>query len=327
MKEKSMIVHCHQINEKLQIVPFPPEKVAALNEAADTMIWVDLTDPSPAELEEWLDRFDVAGLSRRLCTEARDRPGFYPLKRELFLVLPILINNEDTEEVDYITLLCRENLLISIHQKVILKSNQASVLNLSESWLPSRSIAGLISALLINMSLSFLSHTTRLRNTILSMEERMDRSPDEVGADEILDLRSELIALGTVVSDQLPSLQAMNKTHKPFFKIDETEEYMNCALVNLQAVDSSLSWLDGRISALRVGFDMHAQDQTNRRLNVLTILTAIFNPAMLLVGFWGMNFVDMPLLENPYGYTFAVSAMVLSGVLMFLFFRRGGWFD
>jgi magnesium transporter len=40
-----------------------------------------------------------------------------------------------------------------------------------------------------------------------------------------------------------------------------------------------------------------------------------------------MNFVIMPELQYPYAYPIALSLMVLIGVLMFLFFRRGGWFD
>jgi len=327
-----MIVNCVQINEQLQLVPVPPEKAVDVSASENTKVWLDLIDPSPAELEQWLDRLKIEDLARRLCIEARDRPGFYPLKRELFLVLPILIKNvdshsEDSHEVNYITFICRENLLFSMHRKVILDSKQKSVLELSDSWIPARSIAGLMSALLINMSLNYLSHSIRLRDAILTLEERMDRAPDKVGAEEITDMRSRLIELGTVVSDQLPPLQAISKIRKPFFKIDEAEEYMNCALVNIQSVDSSLDWLDGRISAMRTGYDMHAQDQTNRRLNVLTILTAIFNPATLMAGFWGMNFINMPLLTESYGYFVAVSLMVLTGVFMYLFFRKGGWFD
>ncbi len=72
---------------------------------------------------------------------------------------------------------------------------------------------------------------------------------------------------------------------------------------------------------------MHAQDPTNHRLNVLTMLSAIFNPLTLLVGIWGMNFVVMPELQYPYGYPIALGVMVLIGVVMFLFFRKGGWLD
>jgi len=327
-----MIVNCVQINEQLQLVPVAAEKAVQVSESDDAKVWLDLVDPSVAELEQWLDRLKIEDLARRLCIEARDRPGFYPLKQELFFVLPILIknedsHNEDSNEVDYITFICRENLLFSMHRKVILDSKQKSVLELSDSWIPARSIAGLLSALLINMSLNYLSHSIRLRDSILALEERMDRAPEKVGAEEIIDIRSRLIELGTVVSDQLPALQAISKIRKPFFKIEEAEEYINCALVNIQSVDSSLDWLDGRISAMRTGYDMHAQDQTNRRLNVLTILSAIFNPAVLMAGFWGMNFTNMPLLTEPYGYFVAVSLMVLTGVFMYLFFRKGGWFD
>jgi magnesium transporter len=113
----------------------------------------------------------------------------------------------------------------------------------------------------------------------------------------------------------------------PFFKIKDTLEFLNCAAANLQAASSSLDWLNGRIGALRSGFEMHAQDQTNRRLNMLTILAAIFNPATLLAGIWGMNFALMPELQYPLAYPIALGLMVLIGVLMFLFFRRGGWFD
>ena len=102
---------------------------------------------------------------------------------------------------------------------------------------------------------------------------------------------------------------------------------MNCALANLQAIERSLDRLGERIGALRTGFQMHAQDKTNRRLNMLTILAAIFNPATLLAGIWGMNFALMPELQYPLAYPIALGLMVLIGVLMFLFFRRGGWFD
>lgn len=321
-----MIVNCFQINEKLQLAPFPLEKAVDAHENTDTQIWIDLIEPTPIELEEWLDRLGVTGLSRRLCCESRNRPGLYPLKNELFMVLPVLVKNHESHENDYLTFLCRKNQLLSIHHKVILNSDQKSVLELSENWLPARSISGLMSSILINISLTFMNQTTQLRNAILALEDQMDRSPDNVSAEEIRDMRSNLIALGTVVSDQLPSLQSISKIRKPFFNVDDAEEYITCALVNMQAVDSSLDWLDGRISGLRAGYDMHAQDQTNRRLNVLTILTAVFNPATLMVGFWGMNFSNIPLLENPYGYAVAVSLMILTGLFMFLFFRRGGWF-
>jgi magnesium transporter len=140
-------------------------------------------------------------------------------------------------------------------------------------------------------------------------------------------MRSELLALGAVVSDQLPSLQALSATDKPFFKLKDAQEYMNCALTNLQAADRSVDRLDERIGALRSGFQMHAQDKTNRKLGMLTILSAIFMPMTLVAGIWGMNFETMPELKYPFSYPIGLGFMALIGWGMYLYFRRTGWFD
>jgi len=99
------------------------------------------------------------------------------------------------------------------------------------------------------------------------------------------------------------------------------------ALVGLQAADGSLTSPDARVGALRAAFQMHAQDKTNRRLGMLTILSAIFMPITLLAGIWGMNFEVMPELKSAYAYPVALGFMAMVGAGMYLFFRRTGWFD
>ena len=93
---------------------------------------------------------------------------------------------------------------------------------------------------------------------------------------------------------------------------------MNCALANLQAIERSLDRLGERIGALRTGFQMHAQDKTNRRLNMLTILSAIFMPVTLLASIWGMNFEVMPELKYAYAYPLALGFMIAVGAGMYL---------
>ena len=179
---------------------------------------------------------------------------------------------------------------------------------------------------MIDLSLACLWRTDDFRRSVVELEQRMDRDPDSVAIDEISQTRSELLTLGASVSDQLPAIKGLGLTEKPFFRLDDARQYLNCALANLQAADGSLNWLDQRIGTLRAEFDMYAQARTNRRLDTLTIFAAIFNPLTLMAGVWGMNFVNMPELNIPYGYPLALGLMVLVGAGMYRFFRRGGWF-
>jgi magnesium transporter len=321
-----MIVHCFRVNETLPLTAVPYEQIAEVHQTADARIWLDVQVSKPEELTVWLDRLEVGGLARRLSLEERNRCGFYPLKDEVFLVLPVL-SEEDLREVDYVAFLCREDLLLTSHAKSIFSPRKLAALHESEAWLPERSVAGLVAALMIDLSLECLRHTKDLRDAILALEARMGREPNAVEADEILERRSRLLALGTAVSDQLPIVQGLSVTSRPFLRLQDAQEYMSCALTNLQAADNSLTWLDGRITALYSGFQMHSQDRTNRRLGTLTILSAIFMPVTLLAGIWGMNFDTMPELKYPLSYPLALGFMALVGCGMYLFFRRTGWFD
>jgi magnesium transporter len=322
-----MIISSYQLNDGLELTPLAPEDAADACQNKAATVWLDLQGFESAELEAWLSRLKVTSLARRLCLEAQNRTGFYPLRDELLLVVPVLTDKEGPREADYLVCLCTENLLLTYHGKPVLNPKELAALEESHAWLPQRSISGLVSALMIDRSLECLRHATDLRNSILALEERMDREPDAVEAEDILDMRSELVTVSGVVSDELPALQALSVTDKPFFKLEDAQEYMNCAVANLQAADGSLARLSHRVDALRSGFQMHAQDKTNRRLGMLTILSAIFMPITLLAGIWGMNFETMPELKYSFSYPIALGFMALIGAGMYMFFRKGGWLD
>jgi len=178
----------------------------------------------------------------------------------------------------------------------------------------------------MNLSVNDLQRTQKLRGSILSLGERLVRDPDTVRLEEILELRTELLELVSVLSDQMPPVQALSVLDRPFFPLNDTRDFLNCALVNLKAADLSLTWLDQHLDAMFASFQMHSQDKTNRRLGMLTILSAIFMPITLLAGIWGMNFEFMPELKLPFAYPVALGVMATLGVGMFYFFRKKGWF-
>lgn len=321
-----MIARSFEISEGLQLIELAAEQAPQAMRTPGAIIWVDLQDPEPAALESWLASLGVEGLTRRLCLEARDRPGFYPLKNEMFLVIPVLLDAQDAPDVDQLAIVCRENLFLTLHRKVAFHESEAEALD-AKSWLPGRSVAALLCAVLIDRSQDSLRHTAALRDSIRALEDLMDDAPDTVEAGAIRDRRAELLALDAAVGDQLPVVSPLSATERPYFKLEGARDYMNCVLANLQAANAALGRLEQRIEALRAGFQMHAQDKTNRRLGVLTVLSAIFMPITLLAGIWGMNFENMPELKYAFGYPVALGLMVGIGAGMVLFFRKRGWFD
>lgn len=66
--------------------------------------------------------------------------------------------------------------------------------------------------------------------------------------------------------------------------------------------------------------------QMNEVMKMLTIFSAIFIPITFIASFYGMNFPEMPLLKQSWGYTITACTMIVIAVSMLLYFRRRKWF-
>ena len=59
----------------------------------------------------------------------------------------------------------------------------------------------------------------------------------------------------------------------------------------------------------------------NRIMTVLTVVTTIFMPLTLIVGWYGMNFKFMPELESRYGYPVVIGLSVFIVVASLAYFK------
>jgi magnesium transporter len=318
---------CYQISDQKDLIPLDYERAAEVARNRGAGVWLNLRAFENEELAEVLDKFEIKDLPRRLCLEARDRPGFYPLNQLIFMVLPIQVESEDHDGLEYVALLYRRDLLLTLQSSPARRLQYIAVPQESAGWLPNETIAGLVSAMLIVLSLDSLQRSAELLKMISALEHRMDREPNSVDMSEISEKRSELLTLEAIVSGQMPIVQSLLAIDRPHFDHETTREGLVCAQANLQATHRSLEWLEGRLDLLRSLLDMRGQGQMNRRLGRLTIISVIFMPITLLAGIWGMNFEGMPELTIPYGYPLALGSMFFIGVGLFIYFRRKGWFE
>ncbi|MBR1168295.1 magnesium transporter CorA family protein [Bradyrhizobium sp. DASA03005] len=67
--------------------------------------------------------------------------------------------------------------------------------------------------------------------------------------------------------------------------------------------------------------------QQNELFKILTIVSVVGVPPTIMVGIWGMNFKHMPELDWSFGYPLAWLAVIASGVLPLIWFKRRGWFE
>jgi magnesium transporter len=322
-----MKVNCYQISEGPKLTPCEYSIAAEAINQKKAKVWIDLLDADTSELEKKLDDLNVQGLIRQLCLESRDHPGFYPMKPLALMVIPVQMEVQDSNILEYLAILFSNDFFISIRNSKMARFRKSISSQDSFDLLPDDTIAGVISTLMMGLSLDCLRKAARLSDIILALERQMESEPDSVNIEEISGKRSEVLTLESIVQGQLPIIETIISSDRPSKNPETTLEYLRWAAANLKSADKKLEWLERRVEVMRSLIDMHAQDRTNRRLGRLTVLSMIFMPVTFLAGIWGMNFKSMPLISLDYGYIYSLIIMLIISGVMYFYFHRKGWFD
>ena len=85
--------------------------------------------------------------------------------------------------------------------------------------------------------------------------------------------------------------------NSPTLELTETEEYFRDLLNQVEHSLRQTERINDELKTVYNYYLLKLQDTTNRRLNILTIVSAIFMPLTLIAGIYGMNFTTMPELE------------------------------
>ena len=69
-----------------------------------------------------------------------------------------------------------------------------------------------------------------------------------------------------------------------------------------------------------------SSNQTGEIVKLLTLITVITTPLMMIGTWYGMNFRNMPELNWRYGYLAAASVMIVSTLVTYCYFKKKKWF-
>ena len=134
---------------------------------------------------------------------------------------------------------------------------------------------------------------------------------------DIRDLRihyEQLIDLG----------QELEENENNFFK-NENTRYFRLFIDRMSRLMDTASSLRDHTVQIRDLYHSEMEIKQNRIKTLLTVVTTIFMPLTLIVGWYGMNFRYMPELQSRWGYpvVIAVSLLIIVGSL--LFFKKKKW--
>lgn len=157
-----------------------------------------------------------------------------------------------------------------------------------------------------------------------SMEQAIIDGDENLPSGRLNDIRSDIRYLRNHYEQLMDLAQELMENENGFFK-QENLRYFRLFIDRASRLhDTSMSLRDYTMQ-LRDLYKAHLDIKQNRIMTVLTVVTTIFMPLTLIVGWYGMNFRYMPELDWYWGYPVIIILSIVIVVASLLFFKKKKW--
>ncbi|HEX2029494.1 MAG TPA: magnesium transporter CorA family protein [Nitriliruptorales bacterium] len=289
-------------------------------------LWIDVSEPEPHE-EEVLDH-GVLGLDPLVTEDMREDvhlPKLDLYADHLLLTVHAIELEASTVELETVELdvALGPGFLVTYHHRPVSAiEHVATTLAVMAGGLDRPVL--LLHRILDATTDVFVPFLDLLGRRLDLVEEDVIAAPTEATRSEIFALRRDLITLRRISVPQAEVIRRLGRD--PIGLIDAVDRQLFRDVFDHLYRMAEVSEVYRQL--VESAYDMYRSvrdDQTTRRLTVLTMVSTMLLPITVVAGIYGMNFEHMPELGKRWAYPLVWAVFVLIVVASLVVFRTWGW--
>jgi zinc transporter len=289
----------------------------------DGRLWLHF-NLADARVRPWLAELNIPPLAREMLLSNDNFQQLHLLDDCVYGVFSDLIRDIDaaTQETGFLRFSMTEHLLVSGRQQALCAADATR--RVLEGGYRVKHVAAL------------------LEKIIDEVADTMERMADRIGTE--LDEIEEKIVAGEVQSDMRAVVGRQRRTclrlHRQltglrvlFHRLEQRNvEHLGPALrlhaarlaQRLDGLDHDIVELRERSRLLEEELRFKIEEESNRHLHTLSVVTTMLLPPTLVTGIFGMNTKGLPLTDVDGGFLWAAGLMILSSMAAYWVMRRSG---
>ena len=323
-----MLVNCVAYQDGKKLGDIAKEVISEYVHRPECFVWVALKDPTPEELEEMAEEFDLHPLAVEDARHGHQRPKIEEYGNSLFAVLQVIELRDGETTVGEIDIFVGRNYILSIRQRTEHGFGEVRTRTESEPELLKHGSGFVLYALMDNIVDRYFPVVDALEMDLERIEQTIFESEAGDSARANIKALYELKHKGMIVRHAVePLIEAVHKLYGgrvPQVCVG-TQDYFRDVYDHLLRVSQQLDGLrDMVITAMSVNLSMITMG-TGEITKKLAAYAALVAVPTLVAGIYGMNFQNMPELKWEYGYPLAISIMTGVDGYLFYRFRKSRW--
>jgi len=320
-----MLVNCVAYQEGKKLADIAKEAISDYLKRPDTFVWVALKDPTPDELEEMREEFDLPGLAVEDARHGHQRPKIEEYGDSLFAVLHAVEMRDNELHVGEIDIFVGPNYVLSIRRDTERGFADVRARSEHEPELLKHGAAYVLYALMDKVVDRYFPVLETLETELEAVEEQIFvRNAARSNIEALYDLKRKLMTLKHAVD---PLMEAVGKLYGGRVPriCAGMGEYFRDVFDHLQRLHASIEGIrDMQATAIQVNLGMINLNETEVTKK-LAAWAAIIAVPTLIAGIYGMNFKNMPEYDLQYGYQISLAVMAAIDVGLYLWFKRIRW--
>jgi magnesium transporter len=299
-------------------------------------LWVDLENPTPEETKYVLEdvfHFHPLSIEDAVMVSTAPKVEEYQPKEEdkfppyLFMVIHAVdYSRKDgafaTSELNFFL---GKNFLVTYHEvplrSVTSTEEQALKSTVHIARAPDRVAYTLLDSIVDN----YKPALDALSLEIAELEQEALQSPGKSTLNKILQVKKEVLHLRQIIGPQREVLARFARGEFKLIRPHMVPYYRDVYDALFQISELAQSYTDSLTGILQVYLNM-SSNQTGEVVKLLTLITVITTPLMMVGTWYGMNFHDMPELSWKHGYLVAAGTTTISTLAAIWYFKRRKWF-
>jgi magnesium transporter len=171
---------------------------------------------------------------------------------------------------------------------------------------------------------SFFPSIDKSDDIIDTLEDRVLDEPSPETVEDIFDQKRKLIELRRVLVNTRDACNSMLRDPTDLIPDDLYPFFRDVYDHVLRLLDSVETLRDLLNNTLDVYLSSVA-NRTNQVMKVLTVLSTIALPGLVITSFYGMNVKGLPFIDAQYGAYYVAAAIVISTAVMLAVMRKARW--
>ena len=299
-------------------------------------LWDDLENPTPAESKYVLEEvFHFHPLSIEDCVMASSAPKVdeYQPKEDdkftpyLFMVIHAVdYSRKDgvfaTNELNFFL---GRNYLVTYHdgpmRTVSLAEERAVKATTHIARAPDRVAHTLLDLVVEN----YKPALEELSLEIAELEQRALQDPSAQTMNKILLVKKEVLHLRRIIGPQREVLARFAQGEFKLIRAHMVPYYRDVYDGLFHIAELTQGYTDSLTGILQVYLNM-SSNRTGEVVKLLTMITVITTPLMMVGTWYGMNFKNLPEVEWKYGYAGAAALTLVSTLATYWYFKKKKWF-